>query len=288
MTELSYFWGIILGAVQGLTEFLPISSSAHLALVQHFAGLDPSSPTMLLFDVLVHAATLLAVLIVFAKPFSRFLMLMLQDLNAPATDNKSRVGLRIVLLTIVASIPTAAIGLGFQDKFEAAFDNQLGIAAGLTITGFLLLATAFTKRPKLGWRTFGITSAIIVGIAQGLAIWPGISRSGTTICVACFLGLRRRWAAQFSFLMAAPAIVGAATIKLRDTLLVPSSAIENLSWGPLIVASLSALVVGVIALMLLLGAVRRGKLHYFAIYCWIVAAMIVLDYTFNATSTTGT
>ena len=274
MTELGFSNAFLLGIVQGLTEFLPVSSSGHLALAQRWLDLDPDSPTMLLFDVCAHVGTLVAIMIVFAKPAGRFLRRLLRELGKARP--KRRYALRIVGLCVAASVPTAAIGLGFKDKLEASFDNPTVIGICLIVTGVLLAATAFAPRARRGWGRFGVFRAAIVGFAQGLAILPGLSRSGATICMATLLGLRRRWAGEFSFLIATPAILGAAALKFRDTTMLPESALAAVPWGPVIVGAGVSFLVGVVALKLLLGIVRRAKLHYFAFYCWILAACVLL------------
>ena len=273
MSELDYLTAILLGAIQGLTEFLPISSSGHLALTQEWLGLDADHPQMLLFDVLAHVGTLVAILIVFAGTTARFLDRLSGELDA--TRFPKRKAWRIVGLAIVAIIPTAVIGAGFQDLFERAFGQPIWIGVALLVTGLLLALTAVVRRPSRGWMKFRWWQAALVGVAQGLAIMPGISRSGATICLALFCGLRRRWAAQFSFLIAAPAIVGAALVKLKDTLELPADQLATDAWGPVVVGSIVSAVVGIVALMALLKAVQRAKLHYFAWYCAALGVLIL-------------
>ena len=271
MSEFGYLTSILLGAVQGLTEFLPISSSGHLALIQRWLGLEANAPPMLLFDVLAHLGTLIAVMIVFAPSARRFVTRLFKELST--SGSRPRFAWRIAGLAIVATIPTAVIGLGFQDAFEAAFGKPRWIGVALWVTGGLLAVTAGIKRPSRGWKRFRWWQAALVGVLQGLAILPGISRSGATICVALFCGLRRRWAAEFSFLIAVPAMLGAALLKTKDTLELPSEQLASLAWGPILVGSLGALVIGVVALLILLNVVRRAKLHYFAVYCWLMGTL---------------
>ena len=278
MSEFDYLTAILLGAVQGLTEFLPISSSGHLALTQQWLGLDARHPQMLLFYVLAHVGTLVAILIVFARTIARFL----DRLAAELETNRfpQRKAWRIVGLAMVASIPTAVIGAGFQDFFERAFGKPMWIGVALLITSLLLALTVVVKRPSRGWMMFRWWQAALVGVAQGLAVMPGISRSGATICLALFCGLRRRWAAEFSFLIAAPAIVGATVVKTKDTFALPADELANTAWGPVVVGSIVSTVVGVVALMILLKAVQRAKLHHFAWYCG-AAGILVLAGAFN-------
>lgn len=271
MSELDYVTAALLGALQGLTEFLPISSSAHLALTQRWFDLDPNSPPMLLFDVLVHLGTLVAVIIVFCKPALRFFRRLYGE--ATGTAKGKPCAWWIALLAIAATIPTAVIGLLFQERFEAAFDSPKTIGTCLIVTGFLLIALLKVPRGRRGWRSLRWWEGALIGLAQAMAILPGISRSGSTICMASYFGWRRRWAAEFSFLIAAPAIAGGALLKIKDTFELSPGALEAITWGPILLGSAVSLVVGIFALMLLLGAVRRARLHYFAYYCWAVGVL---------------
>ncbi|MCH8149997.1 MAG: undecaprenyl-diphosphate phosphatase [Planctomycetes bacterium] len=272
MSQLDYLTAAALGVVQGLTEFLPVSSSGHLALVQKWFKLEPDSPQMLLFDVLAHLGTLLAVLIVFAGPFRRFFIRLRNECRSTWTHK--RAGLRILALGVAATIPTAIIGLSLRDSFEQAFGRPRWIAVALAVTGLLLAATKWIPRPTHGWRRFTWWHAIVVGTVQAMAIMPGISRSGATICAALFLGLRRRWAAEFSFLIAVPAILGAVVLQLGDAFTRSAELGAGYGWGPVVLGSFISLIVGVFALRLLLGVVRSAKLHYFAVYCLLLSVFV--------------
>lgn len=294
MNELDYSKAVLLGILQGITEFLPISSSGHLALAQRWLQLDPDGTPMLLFDILAHLGTLLAVMIVFRRTMAGYLSsLCRRSIRPPHTPSTSlhlprhdapwrrhgyhaTYAVRPLLLAIVATIPTAAIGLLFQRPFEAAFDRPRWIGVCLLITGGLLAGLAKTPRGRRGWKDFRWPEAVAVGIAQGLAILPGISRSGATICTACYLGWRRRWAAEFSFLIIIPPIVGGTMLELADALKTPASAETAAPWGPIIAGSVASLLVGVGSLALLLRVVRRAKLPYFAPYCWLLGASVIL------------
>ena len=271
---MTYWQAILLGLVQGLTEFLPVSSSGHLAIIQKLLGLDPASPEMLSFDVCAHVGTLVAVASVFAPSmlsFLRGLVRQRSDLSGPGTLRRRAPGWHVLLLAVVACVPTGAIGLGFKDQLQAAFDKPIAIGCCLIATGFLLMATRFVPTPRRGWRRFGLLAALLVGVAQGLAILPGVSRSGATICTALYCGLKRRWAAEFSFLIAFPAILGATLLEARhafDGVAVP--------WGRVVVGSLVAAVSGYFALRTLVAMVRRARLHLFAYYCWPLGAAVLL------------
>jgi undecaprenyl-diphosphatase len=273
VSEFDYLKALVLGIVQGATEFLPVSSSGHLAIMQHLFALEADSPQMLLFDVLAHVGTLVAVLIVFAHSAGRYLRRLLAETSLSWAGRRH--AWRIALLGVAASVPTAAIGFAFKDFFEAAFDKKWLIGICLIATGTLLGGTLRVREPKRGWGQFGVLRAALVGVAQGLAILPGISRSGATICVACYLGLRRRWAGEFSFFIAVPAIIGASAFKIKDTFELSREEFASIAWGPTIVGAVISLIVGIFALKALLDVVRRAKLHYFALYCWVLGLAIL-------------
>lgn len=268
MSEFGHLDAILLGIVQGLTEFLPISSSGHLAIVQHWIGLDPHSPTMLLFDVLAHLGTLLAVLYVFYAPIRLFVLRLARECERGFSQR--HLAFRVLGLAVVALVPTGVIGLTCQAFFEEKFADPRWIGGCLLFTGTILAALVVTPRGRRGWARFRWWQAGLVGLSQAAAILPGVSRSGATICTASYCGLRRRWAAEFSFLIAVPAIVAATILKTKDTLELPSGMLAAVPWGPVVLGSLGSLGVGIVALRILLGAVRRAKLHYFSVYCWVV------------------
>jgi len=273
LSELTYFQAVLLGVIQGLTEFLPVSSTAHLAVAQRWLGHAPGSSLMLLFDMLVHMGTLVAMAVVFADTVKRFVLRLRKEVQPSWTGPKP--GWRFGWLAVVACVPTAAIGLGFKAALEASFDDAMGVGWGMIITGLLLALTAWVRRGERGWRRFRWLHALLIGTAQGIAIVPGISRSGATICVASYCGLRRRWAADFSFLIAAPAIFGAALIKVWDTVELPAQEVAKLPWGPIMVGTLVSVGVGILGLRLFLNIVRRGRLHLFAGYCLLFGVLVL-------------
>lgn len=274
MSDLTHAEAMLLGAIQGLAEFLPVSSSGHLVVTQNLLGLDASSPQLLLFDVVTHFATLLAVLIVFRGELAKFARRLAHERShLPPAKHFAH---RVLALTLISAFATATVALPLKDKFERAVEHTWIVGVALLVTGVLLALLKIAGRGHTGWRAFPWWGAVLVGIAQAVAVLPGISRSGATICVARFLGLRREWAAQFSFLIAAPAIAGGTVIQLLETLKLPADALPPDAWSPVLTGSAAALVVGVGALRLLLGAVRRAKLHWFALYCWAVGAAVLL------------
>ncbi len=255
---------IILGIIQGLAEFLPVSSSGHLVIAERLLALN--QPGML-FDVMLHFGTLLAVFVIFRK---RLLSLIFGICRRNPED------LRYAGYIILASIPTAVIGIGFKDQIESLFENPRVVCAALLVTGVILFCTRFSKAPEfeeskassMNWKR-----ALAAGTVQGLACIPGISRSGSTISSMLFLGVNRKYAGEFSFLMSIPAVGGAALLELKDWISCRGvDSAECIHSGNLDLALLAgiaaAFISGVIALKWLLGFVQKGKLHYFAWYVW--------------------
>jgi len=276
LNGLDHVQAVLLGIVQGLTEFLPVSSSAHLVFAQKIMGLDPSCTEILFFDMLTHVGTLAAMTVVFAPALKSYGRRLWRELSGGPTLR--RIAWRFAWLGIVASIPTAAIGLLFKDFFEASFNRPRQTGIELMITGMMLAAMIRVPRGRRGWSAFRNWHAFLIGTAQALSILPGISRSGATIFTACLCGLRRRWAADFSFLIAAPAIVGATVIKWKDALDLPVETSRELAWSPILVGTLASFAVGVLALRMLLRTVQRSRLHLFAPYCLIVGLLAVVGF----------
>ena len=250
----------VLGVVQGLTEFLPISSSGHLVLGQRLLGFTEPE---LMFDIAVHVGSLTAVLAV----FWRDLWNILRGLFVWGEDAPARQGRRLLLLVIAGSIPTALMGLLLKDIFESMFASLLTVGLALLVTGWLLMATAMVRGSGRGIGRTGVGRALIVGLAQGMAITPGISRSGATISIALLLGMDRRLAAHYSFVLSIPAILGALLLQLHEM-----GAPSPNQTAPMIVGLVAAALSGYVALRILLRVVQAGQLHWFAPYCFAVGA----------------
>ncbi len=244
---------VILGLIQGLTEFLPVSSSGHLVLAQRLLGLREP---VLTFDIALHLGTLVAVIIFFRRDIAGIV----QGILGRGAERTSYT--RLLLLIILGSLPTAVVGLAFKDTFEAMFASVTAVGVSLLITGALLLAAGLAGRPRRDLAETRSWHALLIGLAQGLAITPGISRSGSTISTALLLGLKRELAVRFSFLLSIPAILGAVALQVLD---LPAGA--DLAWGPLLLGALVAGLSGWLALKLLLDLVKRGRIHWFAYYC---------------------
>ena len=248
----------LLGIVQGLTEFLPISSSGHLVLGQRLLGFTEPD---LMFDIAVHVGTLVAVFTVFWRDIYGIL----RGLFVWREDMKARNGRRMLLLVVAGSIPTALMGFFLKDVFESMFASLLTVGLAMLVTGWLLLATAMVHRPGRELGQVGVGRALLVGLAQGLAITPGISRSGSTISVALLLGIHRQVAAHYSFVLSIPAILGALLLQVMEM-----GAPSPNQTAPMIVGLVTAALSGYVALRVLLRVVQAGHLHWFAPYCFAV------------------
>lgn len=258
MPVASALHALFLGLLQGLTEFLPVSSSGHLVLFQQFLEIAGDE---VLFDLVLHVGTLIPVLWFYRERVRELLV----DPVAGDGPFLQRPGVVLWGLLVIASIPTAAIGLLFEDVFEALFANPASLAVTFAITGTVLLSTRWA--PTGAPRSLGVGAAFVLGVVQGLAITPGISRSGSTISAALWLGLDKEQAARFSFLMSVPAISGAVLLKLKDADLAAFDPLAlTLGFG-------AALVSGYLALALLVRLVRDGQLHHFAWYCYLAAGV---------------
>lgn len=250
---------LLLGVVQGLTEFLPVSSSGHLVLFQQWLEVHGDE---VLFDLVVHLGTLVPVVFFYRES-------LLGMLKAPFAEKgplSERPSTRLILLVALGTIPTGLIGVSLKDFFEQLFDTPAVLALTFTLTGFLLLGSGLAKGGKRTEADMLWWQALAIGVAQGMAITPGISRSGTTIAVALLLGLSREYAARYSFLLAIPAILGAFVLKARDA---DWAAIDPV---PLGVGFVASMISGYLALVLLVKLVQQGSFKHFAWYLFAVAA----------------
>lgn len=274
---MNWIQALILGIIQGLTEYLPVSSSGHLAIGQALFGLADGESN-LAFTVLLHVATVLSTLVILWKEivwifkdlFTRQSWRSYQGLND---------GTKYVINIIISMIPVALVGFLLKDKVEEVFGS------GLLIVGIMLLVTAslltfsYFAKPRQKENISGL-HAFIIGIAQACAVMPGLSRSGSTIATGLLLGNKKEKLAQFSFLMVIPPILGEALLDLKDILEVGfAEAMSGLSPVAALVGFLAAFLFGCIACKWMINIVKKGKLVYFAIYCAIVGVLaIVLPY----------
>ena len=244
---------LILGWVQGATEFLPVSSSGHLVMMQSLLGVSVEG---VLFEIAVHVATLVSITLVYRERLVRL---------AQGVIKRRPDDLRYVGLLVIATIPAVVVGLGFKDSLEALFDAPLVPAGAFLVTGALLWSSraALARSPE-GHPTARI--ALLIGLAQCFALVPGISRSGSTVVAALWLGVAPVEAAAFSFLMALPAISGAAVLQVPDLLAAPPA----IGLVPLAVGSLAAALTGILAIRTFVAMLRRRSFHQFALYLWVV------------------
>ncbi len=246
---------IILGLIQGVTEWLPISSTGHLRLTEHFFNLN----VPILFDVLLHVGTLMVTLLFFRKDVKNILVALSKR------DFKTESG-KLIPLIIVGAVPTALIGVVFGDAIEAFFSDLLPIAGAFVICGFVLYSSKIGKENK---SSIGYLEALAIGTAQGIAIIPGLSRSGLTIAIALLLGVKREKAFNFSFLLSVPAIIGALGLTFytqHDAL-----AFAGVDWTEIIAGIAISMIVGYLALRLLRKIVDDKKFYLFAFYCWLLS-----------------
>jgi len=256
------FHGAILGIIQGLTEFLPVSSSGHLVIFQHIFGLKEPE---LFFDISVHMGTLAAIIVLFWRDIHKIIMSVFRFLKNPLSGIENDPDLKLAFLIIAGSVPTAIIGLLFNEIKDKLFSSITLVGIMLLITGLMLLATRWIKKDRKGIASFSMTNAIIIGVIQGLAILPGISRSGSTISTALFLGIDRATAARYSFLLSIPAIIGAELLSLREV------AFDSIiSFKTVFIGTAASFFVGYFALVLLMHIVKKGRFYIFAPYCFIV------------------
>lgn len=279
---------LLLGVVQGLTEFLPVSSSGHLVIAQTLLGINTSAVT---FDVAMHLATLLAVVIYFWKDLSAVAAAFVRRGNA---GPEARAGTgsgadaaakrRLFWYILAGTVPAGVAGVLFQDWFESLFTSVHLVGWTLIGTGFILWlgelayggraksAAAKSRLNKRGLERITLTDALLVGIGQAVAIVPGISRSGTTIGAGLAVGLKRDAAARFSFLLSIPAILGAGLLQLKA---VVQSGFD-VSLGVFLVGGLAAFVSGLAAIATLLAVIKRSHLAWFSVYVWIVGLLILV------------
>ena len=274
---MSLLSAIFLGLVQGITEFLPISSSGHLAIAQQLLNSSVGADVPGFFDVLLHLGTLFAVFAAYWEDIKDMVVELfcgVRDLARHSTPTPVPPARRMILLIIVATLPLFVI-VPFEDQIDALSGNLYFVAAALIVTGFLLFLSDRVPKGRKTAKNATLKDAIAVGIGQAIATCPGISRSGTTITVGCLVGYERSFAVRFSFLMSIPAILGANILSLKD-------AMETVIWADLpvyLVGVAVAAVSGYACIRLLKMIAAKGKFGAFAYYCWAVG-LVTLVLTF--------
>lgn len=255
---MTFFESIFLGLVQGLTEFLPISSSGHLVLFQRLFG---THQDVLLFDIAVHIGTLVPVVIIFREEVMKMI-------KSPMS--------RLTLLVIAGTIPTCIIGLLFKKPLEELFMSGKTLGLEFAVTGFILWAAESLKRGDKDLKSTNWKDSVFVGIMQGIAIIPAISRSGLTIAGSLFRGFDREWAARFSFLLSVPAILGAAVLHTKDLVAEGGMCIQI---SPAVIAAGAAVaaVSGYISIKVMMKVLTSGNMRMFSVYLWVIGILIMVD-----------
>ena len=260
---MSWWEGILLGLIQGLAEFLPISSSGHLVLAQYVLGIEGTGD--ITFEVFVHFGTTMSILTVYRD---RIIHLMNEGFYAIGHPSKWRERFaesstfRMMVFILITLIPTGLAYVFFGDVIEATFVDPRFTCAMLLVTGTLLILTLLRRQPE---GDIGPLKAFVTGVAQAFAMLPGISRSGATICTALYQKIEPKKAADFSFLMLFPVVIGATLLKTIDMFQGEGLTTDA---TPLILGTVVAYVSGIVAIKLVIDFVQRGNLHYFAFYCY--------------------
>lgn len=271
---MSWFQALILGIIQGLTEYLPVSSSGHLAIGQALFGLADGESN-LIFTVVLHVATVLSTIVVlwseivwiFKDLFTKQSWRSYQGLNS---------GTRYAINILISMIPVAIVGFFFKDKIEAVFGSGLLIVGIMLLVTAALLAFSYFAKPRQK-ENISPWHAFIIGIAQACAVMPGLSRSGSTIATGLLLGNKKEKLAQFSFLMVIPPVLGEALLDVKDMIEVGvSEAMGGISPLALIVGFLAAFITGCFACKWMVNLVKKGKLIWFAVYCVIVGILAIV------------
>jgi undecaprenyl-diphosphatase len=248
---------LLLGVLQGLAEFLPISSSGHLLM---FRQLMELGEVPLLYDVLLHVSTLIVVVVVFRSRIGSIFASIWRGVRA-AADSGDRENLRLCLFILIATVVTGIVGFALS-RFEELFFNRPRLVSVLFLVTACFLLSTLVRRGQRDYLEVGYLGAAIVGLAQGVGVLPGISRAGITISVALLLGLDRRRAGEFSFLIAIPAILGALALQLRDA----GTLLKMIDPVILLAGFAASFIVGLVSLRLLLRVVKTGRLALFSIY----------------------
>ena len=271
---MTYLSAILLGLVQGVAEFLPISSSGHLAIAQNLLGLETEVPEF--YDVLLHLGTLVAVFVAYWQDIVDMIGEFFRgvgDLARRSTPTPVPPARRMILLIIIATLPLFVV-LPIRHAVQGLSDNMVFIGAALIVTGFLLFASDLMRKGRKTERHAIWSDALIVGVGQAIATMPGISRSGMTITAGCFCGFERKFAVRFSFLMSIPAILGANILSLLDVMQE-----GGINWAELpmyLLGVVVAAVSGYLCIRLLKMIADKGKFGFFAYYCWAVGVLTLV------------
>lgn len=270
---MSLLSSIILGLIQGVAEFLPISSSGHLAIAEHLLGMTGLEIPEF-FDVLLHLGTLIAVFAAYWDEIRNMVVEFfcgVRDLAHRTTPTPVPPARRLILLIIVGTLPLLVV-LPIKDLVEGLADNMYFVGGALIVTGFLLFASDRVKKGRKTEKSATLVDVLLVGAAQAIATCPGISRSGTTITAGCFVGFDRKFAVRYSFLLSIPAILGANVLSIKD-------ALDTVVWTEVpvyLVGVAVAAAVGYACIRLLKMIADKGKFGFFAYYCWVMGIITLI------------
>ena len=273
---MSTWMAVFMGVVQGVAEFLPISSSGHLSLMQHFFGFEEVDN---LFNILLHFATLIAVCVVYWKDIVEMVLEFFRGLASLLTKRGSREvdrppeARRLVLLIILGTLPLLLV-VPIEDKVELLGNSPIFVSIALLVTGFILFFSDRMARGKKNGRTATVVDALLVGVAQAFATIPGLSRSGCTISAGMLRGFDRKFAVRYSFLLSLPAVLGATLLKVVKT--ISDGGIDTALLPKYLIGMVVAGVVGYFSIRLVQLLADKGKFGKFSIYCWIagIASLI--------------
>lgn len=256
---MSFIEAIFLGIVQGFSEFLPISSSGHLVLFQKIFGIEEGA---LSFDIALHLATLVAVMAVYWKKI-------IEMIRRPFS--------KLPVYIVLGTIPIGILGLLFNDMIESYFESGATLGVGFIFTGIILMYVDTIGKKTRSFSELTVKDPLIIGTAQAVAMLPAVSRSGMTISSALALGIERKTAADFSFLLSIPAILAAVVMDLYKMLKSGENALASIGSGPVVIGMLFAAISGFIAVKVMLRLINNKKLRYFSYYLWVIGGLVLLD-----------
>ncbi len=272
---MTYLTAFLLGLVQGVAEFLPISSSGHLAIAQNLLGLEDAGSVPEFFDVLLHLGTLIAVFAAYWTDICEMVVEFFRgigDLVHRSTPSPVPPARRLILLIIVGTLPLFAV-LPIRKHVQGLTDNMVFVGAALIVTGILLFLCDRVRKGRKTERSATWLDALLVGVGQAVATLPGVSRSGMTITAGCFVGYERRFAVRFSFLLSIPAVLGANILSIGDAV---QAGINGAEVPMYLVGVVTAAVTGYLCIRLLKYVADKGRFGAFAYYCWAVGILTLV------------
>ena len=272
---MTYLTAFLLGLIQGVAEFLPISSSGHLAIAQNLLHIEGAGSVPEFFDVLLHLGTLIAVFAAYWKDICEMVVEFFRgigDLAHRSTPSPVPPARRLILLIIVGTLPLFAV-LPVRKAVQGLGDNMVFVGAALIVTGFLLFLCDRVRKGRKTERSATWADALLVGVGQAVATLPGVSRSGMTITAGCFVGYERRFAVRFSFLLSIPAVLGANILSIGDAV---KAGINGAELPMYLVGVVTAAVTGYLCIRLLKYVADKGRFGAFAYYCWAVGILTLV------------